>query len=85
MVDAMTPDSVEISALKDEPQEQLNPRVDGLPVEIVGRVLMTAGCTDTDNIPKVDDAGLISRRGETAVQTMHNGLVVEAAVTSTTG
>jgi FkbM family methyltransferase len=59
-------------------QERSMPSTDHLPPDIVGRVLLTISCTDSDEIPKVEDAGTVRRDGATAVQVMHNGLLVEA-------
>lgn len=50
-----------------------------MPLSLLGRTNMTIGCRDTDNIPKVVDAGLImhNENGD-LVQKMHNGLSVVA-------
>jgi FkbM family methyltransferase len=42
------------------------------------RTLMTIGCRDTDNIPKIQGAGCIVSEENQMVQVMHNGLRVQA-------
>lgn len=42
------------------------------------RKQMTISCHDTDYIPKVPGAGKINKQGNKRLQTLHNGLVVEA-------
>ncbi len=42
------------------------------------RIRLTIGCTDSDSIPKVAEAGKVVQRDGDAVQIMHNGVAVEA-------
>src|SRR5664280_2501369 len=41
------------------------------------RILMTVSCRDSDRIPKVDDAGMVTMHGDRPVQVMHNGLLID--------
>ena len=41
------------------------------------RVVLTVSCTDTDALPRVSDAGDIKLVDGTAVQVMHNGILIE--------
>ncbi|TIS57544.1 MAG: FkbM family methyltransferase [Mesorhizobium sp.] len=47
-------------------------------MDLLGRTLMTIGCTDADSIRKVSDAGRIVETTDGPVQIMHNGLKVVA-------
>lgn len=53
------------------------PRLDHLDPAAAARVLMTLDCADSDRLPKVDGAGEVLDLDGTAVQRMHNGLLIE--------
>jgi FkbM family methyltransferase len=53
------------------------PRVDHLEPAAAERVRMTVACRDTDRLPKVPGAGEVFDLDGTAVQRMHNGLLIE--------
>ena len=42
------------------------------------RIRLTSSCRDCDDIPKVDDAGMVLEENGTRIQIMHNGLRVLA-------
>lgn len=45
--------------------------------EIGDRIALTVSCTDTDGLPRVSDAGDVKIVDGTAVQVMHNGIMIE--------
>ncbi|MCU1476038.1 MAG: hypothetical protein JWQ64_731 [Subtercola sp.] len=55
-----------------------SPRLDGFSPDLVHRMVTTMSCHDSDDIPKVERAGEVYEHDGTAVQIMHNGLLVEA-------
>lgn len=56
----------------------LVPDLTPLSAHEASRVLLTVSCGDCDDLPKVAEAGEVVDRDGTAVQVMHNGVVVEA-------
>ncbi|UFS58015.1 FkbM family methyltransferase [Subtercola endophyticus] len=58
--------------------QHLSPRLDGFSPYLVHRMVTTIDCHDADEIPKVERAGEVYDHDGTAVQIMHNGVLVEA-------
>lgn len=52
-------------------------RLDGVEAGLARRMAQTVACADSDDLPKVDDAGQDRVVDGTTVQVMHNGLLVE--------